>query len=360
MRILSALDAISPAFSRTKLVLFSPYRVGRTWKLCVTAYLSFAGAAFLPFPIIALAFLPILRQQAGFASTWTSIYVTCVLMATLVYLVFFYLFARLRFAYFDIVLNRGEFVAPAWRKYGSQSFKWTVFEVLLGSLFTAVVALPIARLVPGLFTTFSRLPLGPNQPPSPEFLRAIFTIYAAFFFIYLVIGIFYLLSAVLADFVVPSLALEEVTIPQALHRFGLLLRREPGQLTLYVILKCALFLAGGMAVGIAFYAVLLIVALVAAMVGLLIGFLLHLLHVPTAVLTSLAMIVGIALYFGVSFYGMFVANGTLFTFLESYALYFLGGRYPMLGDLLDRSTPAPPAPPLPASYYAAPPPPPAQ
>ena len=33
--------------------------------------------------------------------------------------------------------------------------------------------------------------------------------------------------------------------------------------------------------------------------------------------------------------------GTLLTFFQAYALYFLGGRYPLLGDLLDRSTPPP-------------------
>ncbi|MGA8938926.1 MAG: hypothetical protein WB439_07155 [Acidobacteriaceae bacterium] len=358
MRILSALDAISPAFSRTKLVLFTPFRIGRTWKLGVTAYLSFAGTVFLPFPLIALAFLPILRKQDGFTSKWTTIFIACVLVVTLVYLVLFYLFSRLHFTYFDIVVNRGQFVAPAWRKYGRQSLTWTAFEVLLGGIFTAVIAFPVAHLLRGLFTTFNKLPLGPNQPPSPQFVYAIFTIYATFFLVYLVIGLFYLLSSVLSDFLIPSLALEETTIRQALRRFWLLLRREPGQLTLYIVLKGALFLAGGMAVGIAFYAVVLMVAIVAVIVGLLLGFLLHLLHVPMAVLSGLAITAGIILYVVVFFYGIFVANGTLFTFLESYALYFLGGRYPMLGDLLDRSTPPSPAPLLSPYYYAAPPPPP--
>jgi hypothetical protein len=47
------------------------------------------------------------------------------------------------------------------------------------------------------------------------------------------------------------------------------------------------------------------------------------------------------------------------TFLEAYTLYFLGGRYPMLGDLLTASTPPPPPPPPAPVYpaYVAPPPP---
>jgi hypothetical protein len=59
--------------------------------------------------------------------------------------------------------------------------------------------------------------------------------------------------------------------------------------------------------------------------------------------------------------------GSLITFFQAYALYFLGGRYPLLGDLLDRSTP-PPAyafaaafPPSPPPYQPPPPePPPSQ
>jgi hypothetical protein len=41
------------------------------------------------------------------------------------------------------------------------------------------------------------------------------------------------------------------------------------------------------------------------------------------------------------FYLMLLAIGVVMTFLESYTLYFLGGRYPLVGDLLDRSTPQP-------------------
>jgi len=86
----------------------------------------------------------------------------------------------------------------------------------------------------------------------------------------------------------------------------------------------------------------------------LVGFALHALGVSAFVLSALGMTVAIPLYLVLVFYGMFMAIGTVVTFLESYALYFLGGRYPMLGDLLDRSTPPPPAipyPPPPPGYY---------
>jgi hypothetical protein len=41
--------------------------------------------------------------------------------------------------------------------------------------------------------------------------------------------------------------------------------------------------------------------------------------------------------------------GYLYTFLQTYAIYFLAGRYPLMGDMLDRYTPGylPPPPPSP-------------
>jgi hypothetical protein len=346
MQILSALDAISPAFSRTKLVLFSPFRKGRSWKLAATGYLAVAGTAFIPWPLIYLVAIPIIRQQANIASDVAHGIVAfliglCVIV-TIVYLLLFYVFSRLRFAFFDIVLNNGQFVAPAWRKYGSASLKWTLFKLLLGSVFTAIIALPVVHIAKGFIGTFQSLNLAPGQPPTPEFTQAIFSIYAAFFLIYIFIGLFMWANSVLGDFVVPSLALEDTTLAEAFRRFGVFIRNEPGQFALYAVLKLALALAAFLAAGIAFYILMLVVVLAAVIVGGIIGLILYAVHVPTVVLTVLAIIAGVGLYLFVIVYGVFLAYGTVVTFLESYLLYFLGGRYPLLGDLLTASTPPPP------------------
>jgi len=349
MQILSALDAISPAFSRTKLVLFSPFRFGRTWKLAASGYLGGMSAAFLPWPLVYLVFIPIVTDQPDIAGDASRVVISvlvglCVVL-TLVYLVFFYLFSRLRFAYFDVVLNAGKFIAPGWRKHGAASLKWTLFKVLIGCVVTAIVALPVFHIAKGLVGTFQSLAanMAPGQPPSPQFMQAIFSVYAAFFGVYLFVGLFMWAVSVLGDFVVPSLALEDTTLNEALRRVGVFIRNEPGQFALYALLKLALALVLFMAAGLAFYVMLLIVVIVAVIVGGIIGLLLYLAHVPTAVLVGLAIVFGVLLYFFAIFYGTFVASGTAMTFLESYLLYFLGGRYPLLGDLLTASTPPAPS-----------------
>jgi hypothetical protein len=338
MQILSALDAVSPAFSRTKLVLFSPFRKGRTWKLAATGYLATAGTMFLPFAFIYLIFLPQVRRAGGAA---VAILIAAIVAITLLSLFLFYLFTRIRFAFFDIVLNRSEFVAPVWRKYGPQSLKWTLFKVLLGTVLAAIFAAPLAVFGRHMFLLFSSISFKPGEPPSPELMSAIFASYAAFALVYLIFGLFFFANSLLSDFIVPSLALENTTLREAFHRLGRLIRNEPGQFTLYALIKLGLGLAsymgGAIAFEIAFFLALSIIALIAAAIG----FLLHLIGVPTAALIVLAVILGIVCYVFFVFYCCCILVGSVLTFLESYALYFLGGRYPMLGDLLERSTPPP-------------------
>jgi len=350
MQILSALDAVSPAIARTKLVLFTPFRKGRTWKLCATSYLALIGTIFLPFPLIYLFFVPALKARVG--TGLAAIAVIAILVLTAFFLWLFHLCSRLQFAFFDIVLNRGEFVAPAWRKYGPQSRQWTAFKALSGTVVMLALALPIAAFVRHLIPLMQSLK--PNQPPPPQFMAALF---AGEGLIFLGFGSLFVISALLSDFVVPSLAPENTTLGVAFQRMFLLMRREPGQFTAYFFLKLGLTIGGYVAQAIIFELVLLVFFLVLAII-LGIGYLLlHALGVGSTIMIVLAALIIIPTYFFVTFYGMLLLIGPVLTFLQAYTLYFLGGRYPMLGELLERSTP-PPAPPTAHPGYAYPPPPP--
>jgi hypothetical protein len=325
-------------------VLYTPFRAGRSWKLAASGYLSAVAAVFLPWPLLFLAAIPFFHKQTGMPAMFMPILVAVVSVSLLVYLVLFYLLSRLRFAFFDVVLNRGEFIAPAWRKHGSASRKWTIFKVILGTALLAVISLPTAAVVhhgiAGFAESFKSVVNTPKgQPPTPQAMQTIFAFYSAFFGIYLIVAIFIWLSSILSDFIVPSLALEDTTLSESFRRLWLFIRNETGQFIGYALLKPVLWLVGIMAAGICFYVVLLAVVIVAVILGGVVGLLLHLLHVPTAVLIVLAAVVGGSVYFATFFYATFLANGTVMTFLEAYLLYFLSERYPLLGQQLAASTP---------------------
>ncbi len=354
MKPLSASECISPAIGRTKLILFTPFRKGRSWKLSATAYVCRFGTMFFPFPLIYLMFVPAAQRAGGKLAVGAL--VAGLLFLTALFILFFHLCSRLQFAYFDIVLNHGEFVAPAWRKYGPQSLPWTGLKVALGTALTFACTLPILAYVRHIAPLFLNMHVfAPGQPPPPEFIRAMF---AGYGIILLVFGPAFLISSLFADFVVPSLALEDTGIAEAFRRMFLLIRQEPGEFALYALLKIGLGSALYIGTLIACELAIIIVSVIMALILGLIGFLLHMIGIPSLLLTAVAVPLVVAWYVLILGYGLLFPMGIIFTFLDAYALYFLGGRYPMLGDLLDYST-APPYPcggviPPPAPNYLPP------
>ena len=339
MRPLSATECISPAVERTKLMLFTPFRIGRTWKLCITAYLCRIGTLFFPFPLIYLAFLPAVRSAGG--TLGVTLLCITVLLLTALFVYVFHLCSRLQFAYFDMVLNRGEFVAPAWRKYGPQSLSWTGLKILIGSALTLICAAPTVAYVRHVIPVFRSLPaMTPGQPPPPQLMAAIVSLYVGYFAILLIFGFFFLISSLLSDFIVPSLALEDTGIKEAFRRMSVLIRNEPGEFALYTLIKTVLGVVAYMCAIIAWEIAFTLCTLILAGIAGLIGYLLHLAGIPSMILIVLAIALGI-LWYGFSLYTTMFPIGVVLTFLDAYALYFLGGRYPMLGGLLDRSTPPP-------------------
>jgi hypothetical protein len=357
MRPLSATECISPAIERTKLVLFSPFRMGRTWKLSATAYLCCGGTQYFPAPIVYLAFIPLAHGAGGMLAV--SILCAAVLLLTALFTWLFHLCSRLQFAFFDIVVNRGEFVAPAWRKYRSPSLRWTGLKVLAGTVVTLMCAAPIVAYFRSLIPLFKQMAtIKPGQPPPVQFIAAFYGTYAIFM---LGLGLFYLLSSLLGDFIVPSLALENTSLKEAFRRMAELIRREPGEFAIFVLLKIGLGLAAYMGSVFLWEIVFLISTLILGAVVVGVGFLLHLAGVPHILLIVVGVFLAIVWYLFALVYSMMLAIGPGFTFLEAYSLYFLGGRFPMLGDLLDQSTPPPSFPAAyryPAPYPSFPPPPP--
>jgi hypothetical protein len=90
--------------------------------------------------------------------------------------------------------------------------------------------------------------------------------------------------------------------------------------------------------------VFLIATVIVGGIVALIGWVLHLAGVPTIALAVPGVLLGLAWYALTVGYGMMIAVGPVLTYMDAYALFFLGGRYPILGDMLDASTPPAAAP----------------
>jgi hypothetical protein len=326
MRVLSASEAIGPAIDRTKAVLFQPFRVGRSWKLAATAYLSVMGLFFFPTPL-AVLFSPA-RGGAFGAFSWLFAVGIGVTFSAVMFL-FFYIGSRLQFVLLAIVLEREGMVAPLWARYGARTWRWLGLKLVLSLVACLVFGVPIVYFFRSLV---ANLPVQPGQPPSAQMFGNLLLLYT---FILLPFFAVMLLSSLLSDFVLPPIALEDTTLSDALGRFLQLIKTEPLPMLAFIAFKVLLAIAGAVAMEIT----IIIAEIVGAIpLGLLAFAGWYLFRssglIGHTFMIAGAMTLGLVLVAFLFYIGLLVI-GSLHTFFQAYALYFLGGRYPLLGDLLE-------------------------
>jgi len=324
--------------------LVSPFRLGRSWKLAATCYIAVMGdPSMVAMCFLALPFLFLVPGKI-------KVFVLAIGLAVFaVSVVLFWVGSHLEFVVFDIASARAQFVAPSWRRFAPVVWRWIGVKAIFALGIALVCGVPCIFMVKHMIPLFAQAS-GAN--PSPAFFLQFLGIFAI---VYLVFCVALLFSSLLNDFFLPSFALEQVSMREAARRFAALISSEPGQFFAYVGLKVLLAIVGFIAA----YAVVLV-----CMIPLYILFFIFMMVVTFSVhgiASQLFMIPAmICLEMGI-LYVSCAAYGALNLFLRCYAVYFLGGHYPMLGDLLDRSTPPPAAPPMyPPPGYFMPPPPPAE
>ena len=347
MQPLSPLDAVSPAFKRAHDLLFlKPRRIGRTWKLCATQYLGFMGGFFFPVPLLLLLLpaIPIPKDRAflGFVFLVTAFY-------TLLVFVVFYLGVRLQFVNFEMVVTRERFIRPMWRRYGARVWPVIGLKALVSSSLFLFLLPFIAKLGKSFVEVIASMPKGSaREPLAPQQLVALFSGVLGFYA--LLFGTILLLktaNTLIEDFVIPFYVLEPMPLRQALSRGSAILRAEPLDCFVYLVVKFALTLVGFMAQYVV-NLVLLIPAFIVGGVVLVLGYLAIGHHGQVSILLDIGGAVLVYVCFIVYYLFCILGSmGYVFTVLESYGLYFLAGRYPMLGNLIE-----PPPPP----YIYAPPP----
>jgi hypothetical protein len=343
MRPLSATECITPAIERTKSLLFRPFQGRAFLKLAAVAFFAEIGSGFSASGPGRHGHMPGVPPAAQ--ALIIAILIGIFFVALVVGLVMFYVSSRLQLVTFHFVATRQTTIAPIWRRYSHLTWRWLGLKLLF---FLAFVLVLLAALGPVFFSMFKNLPPG-AAPPKAVFFSHIALFLGVTFLVVIVIGAAYVL---LRDLALPFLALEDLPITVALSRLRSLIAAEPGEVALYILLRFLLGLVAAIAAEI-FIALTLVVSLIPfAVIGGVLWFVLHNAGpVGTAALIASAIVGGLVLlcWMACVIIGLV---GTVFVFGQAYALYFLGGRYPLLGNVLE---PAPfqqftPPPPLPAQH----------
>jgi hypothetical protein len=143
-----------------------------------------------------------------------------------------------------------------------------------------------------------------------------------------------LIGTVLDDFVMPFFVLEDIGVIAAIKRGMSVFAADPLHCLGYLGMKLVLGIVGYMmqsvAVQVCMIPLILVVVLLGVVGGLLFG------HGDAAKVLGVAgfVVLGVCGFLFIMYVGIF-AFGYLLLLLDSYAIYFLGGRYPLLGSMLE-------------------------
>lgn len=329
MQILSASEALGPAWERARQVLLEPFEWRRFPKFAAVAALAALGSS-SPFTSFgggghghhgAAHSLP-----PAAAAALAAALAVIGLVFFVVSLLLFYVGSRMQFVLFEVVAKGAYFVGPVWSRYGRRTWRWMGLKFLI--LF-AMLVVALAAMLP-VFIGIARHSI-PGHSHAQALRHMLPTVTLGVALILAMIAVYFLVL----DFALPVIALEDASLATALGRVCDLIQASPGEVFLYILLRILMSAFFTICVGAAVALTGLLSFIPFGLVG---GALFQLLHragLAGHILMAAALTVE-AFFFAVWMICVYVAViGYLYTFLQAYALYFLGGRYRLLGDLLE-------------------------
>lgn len=366
MKPLSPVDAIAPAFSRMRTVLMPPahaagapqrFRFGFFLKMVLVAALTnaaFYGASF-GFGLQGVGFAAsaagasvshrhiyhtpsFLAHQAAFvAPSGTAVAITAALViagliALGLWVLCGWLWSRLRFTLFDLVVYRGGRVAVAWSEYGQQAWRYFGLMVLVGLALVLLVAATAGPLFLHLFAVLRHMtPQQINANPAVIF-EHILPMYGVIFLFGLTATV---ADAVTQDFLLPPMAIEDAPLEVAFGRFFSLVRDRFWGLLGYLLLRFVMEIGLTWAALMAVFVVLLILGLGGAGVGfVLYRSLWHLGGFSAAMFVAYCVVAGLILL-ALYLLAMICVYGIVALFKQCYAVYFYGSHYQELGNRIE-------------------------
>ena len=332
MRVYSASEAIGPAWEHTKALMWQDRRWGRLLKLSLVALGAELGTSF---NFNVKSFGNHGGSDPMIASIAASLLVVVLFFSLLFFVLFLYLGSRLQLAQFDILVMRDPMVAPAWERHGRHTWRWAGLKVVI-MIGTVMVLLPLLIPAIPIFVAFARA-AQPVVSSAPGHLPTIHwaALFVAFAEVIAIVLVAVMLIRFVTTLVLPGVAMEDLRFGAALTRGWQIFRADVPGMLLFALLQPLVLLLLGLLVG---AALLLMVAVLAVPFGL-VGFLIwHATHMAGAVawlLMGLLIVTGVLVIGAVAGCVYLAVSGTLLMFARAWSLYFLGGRYPLLGQYLE-------------------------
>jgi len=353
---ISAIDAISPALQHARQQLFQPFRFGQWARIALVGLLAgelssgggcnsiqlpsntsggvhrFAGPSLPGIPPAMLA----------------ALIAFLIVFGALLWLFLIYLNSVMRFVLFDTVIAKECRIRRGWSARQGPGQRYFLWQLLFFIAFPAGMALLIG------FPVLFGAALGWFKEPKQHLVGLILGGMALFFVFFAALILWLVIHVLTKDFVVPQMAIEEVSAFEGWRRLLPRLRVEKGSYAGYVVMKVVMALGVAVVVGMITFIVILLVLIPVGGLGVIAVLSGKAAGLQWNIYTiSLAVVVG-CMALAIIFYLISLISVPAMIFFPAYSIYFFASRYPLLDALLHPgplpltppSTP-PEAPPLP-------------
>lgn len=337
---LSAVDAMTPAFQHAKQQLFQPFRFGQWIRLAIVGFFagelgSGGGGNFGTPP----------TQGSGGAPGMPHINpalvagIVVAVIAVLVILVplFIYLNSMFRFVLFDSVVTRQCKIREYWSRRTGPGFRYFLWQI--GFLVCVVVVMAVLIGIPLIVA----LSAGWFKQPSQHLLPLMLGGIIMFFVVVGLVLTTAVVNVLTKDFVVPQMALEDISAVEGWRRLWAMIQTEKGGYLAYIGMKVVLAIGAGIVLGIATLIVFLIILIPVGGVGVVAVIMAKGAGITWNALTITAVIVAACVVVAVLVFLVALISVPAIVFFPAYSIHFFAARYLPLHRLL---YPAPPAPPI--------------
>jgi hypothetical protein len=330
--------------------LFQPFRWGQWLRFAVVGFLagemgqSSGCSARLPLDIASS-----IPRSNEFQVIWPGRgplfligILLAILLAAVLVVVLIYINSRMRFVLFDSIVDGACRIRDSWGRRGDPAFRYFLFQILFSV--TAILSMAVLVGIPLL----AAAALGLFRNPSQHILALVLgALVAGFLFIAWLITLL-VVQVLTKDFVVPQMALDDVSVSEGWDRLLSLIKAEKAGYAGYVGMKILLNIAASIVLGIAGFIAILIILVPFGGIGVI-----GVLAGRAAGLDWNPVTLAIAIVFGTVAVLALVLVLSLVSvpavvFFPAYSIYFLAERYPRLHALLypnaaepDLSSPSP-------------------
>jgi len=339
----SPVDSVGPAFEHTKEQLFRPFRLGQWTRLAfvglLAGELSSGGGCNFQAPNLSHAqrqdFLAVPHLDPALVA---PLIILAAILVPLFWLLLLYISSRMRFLLFDSVITKHCSIRAMWHARREAGLRYFVWQIIFSLVAFGGMAVIVG--VPALFAFL----LGWFRAPREHLVGLILAGVVVFFLFlgWMLLTLF--VHVFTKDFVVPQMALENVSAFEGWRKLISMIEAEKGRYAGYAGMKVVLALGAAFVIGIVtliFIVILLIPAGGVGVISVLLAKATGLALAWNVFTITLAVVAGCCLLL-VFLYGLSLISVPVIVFFPAYSIHFFAARYPRLSNLL--YPPLPPAP----------------